>query len=239
MKKIKTRASKPKTAASPIPKSAIEKMEDLKARLQEAEETIEAIRSGAVDALVVSTPEGEQIFTLRGAEYPYRVFFETMNQGGTVITPEGLILACNKSFEHMVGVNSARLCGSSFYDFIPSKERTKISRFVKGINETETQQDLRGETELLASGGEKLPVKLALSAVNERKKTFICGVITDLSDQKCTEEILRRAHDELELKVGERTLELEESKVELEFQNEELHSMREKLENYAAELERS
>ena len=45
-------------------------LDELRRRLQEAEETLDAIRSGEVDALVVSGPEGEQVFTLRGAELP-------------------------------------------------------------------------------------------------------------------------------------------------------------------------
>ena len=43
-------------------------MSALKDRLTEAEDTLNAIRSGAVDALVVRTPRGEQLFTLKGAD---------------------------------------------------------------------------------------------------------------------------------------------------------------------------
>jgi ABC-type amino acid transport substrate-binding protein len=48
--------------------------EDLRMRLEEAEETIRAIREGEVDALIVSGPQGDQVYTLKGAEQPYRVF---------------------------------------------------------------------------------------------------------------------------------------------------------------------
>ena len=41
---------------------------DLRARLQEAEETLHAIRSGAVDSLVVKTAGDPQIFTLASAD---------------------------------------------------------------------------------------------------------------------------------------------------------------------------
>ena len=43
-------------------------IDELRLRLQEAEETLEALRSGAVDALVVSSDEGEQVYTLQGAD---------------------------------------------------------------------------------------------------------------------------------------------------------------------------
>lgn len=44
----------------------------LKERLAEVEDTLDAIRSGSVDALVVRTPRGEQLFTLKGADQTYR-----------------------------------------------------------------------------------------------------------------------------------------------------------------------
>ena len=39
-------------------------------RIAELEETLRAIRMGEVDALLVSSPEGDQVFTLQGAEHP-------------------------------------------------------------------------------------------------------------------------------------------------------------------------
>ena len=45
-------------------------LEELRQRLDEAEETLRAIRSGQVDAVVVSGPETEQIYVLKGAEQP-------------------------------------------------------------------------------------------------------------------------------------------------------------------------
>ena len=54
-------------------------MAQLRQRLEEAEDTLRAIRTGEVDALVISTPDGEQIYTLEGAETAYRVMVEAMS----------------------------------------------------------------------------------------------------------------------------------------------------------------
>lgn len=236
----KSKGAKPRAGRFAVPSAG--DTEDLKNRLREAEETLDAIRSGAVDALVVSAPGGAQVYTLKGAEYPYRVFFETMNEGAAVISREGIILACNRSFENMLGVDPARLIGSSFYDYIPIGERAKISSFIKGICNAKTvecRQDLRGETVLLASGGKSVPVQLALSATHEIEKAHVCAVITDLTDRKRVEEVLQRSRDELELRVRERTEELQASRVDLESRNKELLFVQGQLENNAAELETS
>ena len=64
-------------------------MEELRVRLEEAEDTLRAIGSGEVDAFVVSGPDGEQVFTLKGAEQPYRVLVETMNEGAATLPRMG------------------------------------------------------------------------------------------------------------------------------------------------------
>ena len=46
---------------------------ELKARLREAEDTLEAIRNGEVDAVVVGGAAGQQVYTLKNADRPYRV----------------------------------------------------------------------------------------------------------------------------------------------------------------------
>ncbi len=42
----------------------------LSARLQEAEDALLAIRTGQVDALLIHSPAGEQVYTLQGADHP-------------------------------------------------------------------------------------------------------------------------------------------------------------------------
>ena len=53
-------------------KPVVIELEELRARLEEAESTLSAIRNGEVDALVVSGQHGEKVYTLQTAETPYR-----------------------------------------------------------------------------------------------------------------------------------------------------------------------
>ena len=61
------------------------RVRELERRLLEAEETIHAIRDGHVEALVVRTSQGEEIFTLRTADQPYRHMVEQMREGALTI----------------------------------------------------------------------------------------------------------------------------------------------------------
>ena len=54
--------------------------EELRQELDEARETLRAIRSGAFDALVIDTGSGDELFTLSGTERPHRLV-EVMAEG--------------------------------------------------------------------------------------------------------------------------------------------------------------
>ncbi len=68
---------------------------ELEARLREAEETLDAIRNGDVDAVVVGGPSGQQVYTLENADRPYRVLIEQMQEGAVTLSEDGTILYCN------------------------------------------------------------------------------------------------------------------------------------------------
>jgi PAS domain-containing protein len=66
-------------------------------KLVAATETLRAIRSGEVDALVVADGSpGEQVFTLSSADRPYRMFVEHMRDGAATVSEDGLVLYANR-----------------------------------------------------------------------------------------------------------------------------------------------
>ena len=83
-------------------------IESLQNRLREAEETIDAIRSGDVDAVVVAGPDGSpQIYTLETADQTYRALVEEMQEGALTLSLDGTILYCNRRFAELTGKISA------------------------------------------------------------------------------------------------------------------------------------
>src|SRR6201985_2991864 len=75
---------------------------ELISRLQEAEETLEAIRTGEVDAVVVAGPAGQQVYTLENADRPYRVLVEPMQERAVTFSENGTVLYWNKRFVTLV-----------------------------------------------------------------------------------------------------------------------------------------
>ncbi len=73
------------------------RIEELQARLDEAEETIRAIRAGEVDAVIVQGEAGEQVYTLHTADQPYRTLVEQMREGAAILAVSGDVLYCNRA----------------------------------------------------------------------------------------------------------------------------------------------
>jgi signal transduction histidine kinase/ActR/RegA family two-component response regulator len=100
-----------------------DEIRSLTARLEEAEETLRAVRSGEIDAFIVQGPDGEQIYALRSAEQPYRNLVEDMLEGAAILTTDGDIAYCNRRFAELVAVPLEEAVGGSMERFISTVER--------------------------------------------------------------------------------------------------------------------
>src|SRR5215208_7050159 len=112
-----------RTESTPSVESEID---ELRRRLDEAEETLRAIRAGEVDALVIESPEGEVIYTLTSADYPYRLMIDEMNEGAVSVSPDSFILYSNRNFTNILGLHEANAGGVSFGDFIVPELREQF-----------------------------------------------------------------------------------------------------------------
>ena len=152
-------------------------VQNLRARLEEAEELKRAISEG-VDALVFPGSNGNVTFTLDSADHAYRTLVETMNEGTATISFDGTILYSNHCFAELRRMSPQDIVGTSIYRFIaPENEST-----FKAILELRMGQ---GEINLLAEGGIYVPVYLSISSFQIVEAPYAwCLVVTDLTEQK-------------------------------------------------------
>ncbi len=205
----------------------LDELQEVTARMMEAEETLRAIVGGEVDGLVVSAAEGEQLFTLSGADHPYRVMVETMNEGAVTLAADGTILYCNQRFVDIVQGAPEKVLGSAIYQHISSKDLPLFKALL--------EQGLKGNSKVelaLQAGGENYaPVLLSVSPLQPKDMPgCVCVVVTDLTEQKRNEEmrieaeVLQQAHDGLEQQVEERTVELTTALAEINTLKEQLEA---------------
>jgi PAS domain S-box-containing protein len=170
-------------------KSLTAEVEDLRARLGEAEEMVRAIRRGEVDALVVEGAQGDQVFTLKGADHSYRIFLEEMHEGAATLTAQGVILYCNRRFAAIVGTPLEDVIGGSIYRFVREGERTDLGTVLAAGLKGAGKGELTFRNGTAAAGS--VPVYLAASALPlEEDVEAVCLVVTDLTEQKRNQELV-------------------------------------------------
>jgi len=199
--------------------------QELRLRLEEAEETIAAIRGGLVDALVVEEPQGHRIYTLEGAERPYRLFVEEMQQGAATLHPDGTIAWSNQQLATLLQVPQEKLLGLALLDFVTFESKALYSSlFSQGQSKTG-----RGECYLHRADGGSLPVFLTFNALPKDCGAAIGVLVTDLTPQKHHEQLasaqkalqsaqvqLQQYARELETRVADRTADLTATNEQLE-----------------------
>jgi PAS domain S-box-containing protein len=121
--------------------AADESIEAVRKRLAEAEETLHAIRSGAVDAVVIDAPDGPRVYTLKGADEPYRMLVERMQEGAVTLSEDGGVLFANGSFADLVGAPLQQVIGASLDRFLPERERPRFADLLQKARSGSLRQE--------------------------------------------------------------------------------------------------
>ncbi|HTI81222.1 MAG TPA: PAS domain S-box protein [Acetobacteraceae bacterium] len=173
---------------------APDQLAELRTRLTEAEEALHAIRSGEVDAITVSTPSGELIYALRGADQPYREMIEAMSEGALNISPEGVVLYCNQFFAQLAKADLQTIIGAKLEVLFVERDRARISKALQeGLADTS-----RVGAHLLATDGTQVPVNVAMRLLGDGNVRSIVVVTSDLTQMVLAQETTTKINLKLE-----------------------------------------
>jgi PAS domain S-box-containing protein len=164
------------------------------ARLGDAEETLRAIRGGEVDALVVDGPDGESVYTLVGADRPYRVLVEAMNEGAATIDASGVILYSNARFAELLGRSLEHVMGASIHAFVLPRSAAALEALIGSARAGAAKAEVRLDG---AARGE-VPVQLAACVIPSSPE--VLGLVaTDLSEIASLRDAIRARDDFLSI----------------------------------------
>ncbi|HZN02764.1 MAG TPA: ATP-binding protein [Candidatus Polarisedimenticolia bacterium] len=165
----------------------------LRARLDEAEETIRAIQQGAVDAFVLEELGRHRVYTLEGGDRPYQVFVEQMQQGVATLHLDGTVMYGNRRLAEMLKTPRESLIGTSLRGFVAELDKPLYDDLLKQGQ----GRSARGEIRLRPAEGEEFPAYLTLSLLPG--ESMVGLFVTDLTVQKhhealaAAQEALREA----------------------------------------------
>jgi PAS domain S-box-containing protein len=168
-------------------------IEAMRMRLAEAEEALQAISRGMIDALVVKGPAGPRISTLAGAQEPYRLFVERMHEGALTLGEDRQIVYSNRHLADLLGWSIGRLVGRPVVDFVAAEETDILA----GLLDEGAERPASGELNFRRRDGSLMPALVAVGSLalpsppqtGESREGAMLLIVTDLTAQKHSEEV--------------------------------------------------
>lgn len=144
------------------------------------------------------------------SEAGFRALFQYATVGIVVASASGRIELANPHAEELFGYTSAELIGQPLEILIPKELRTRHVGHREKYFAKPKARPMGYGMDLYAKkkGGEIFPVEISLGHYELDGEMMAVAFITDISSRKKAEEDLKKANEELEARVTERTLEL-------------------------------
>jgi PAS domain S-box-containing protein len=147
--------------------------------IDEAEQTLEAIRHGGVDAFVVQESEGHRVYALEGADLPYSTLVERMQQGAAMLGNDGTFIYCNHALAQLLGIAREAAIGHLLQDFLLPADVPAC----EGLIQNAQSSPCEGEMTLRCNGDALIPASFSFTALS-RDKSATGILVTDLRSQR-------------------------------------------------------
>ncbi len=151
---------------------------------------------------------------LRESEAKLRGLYELSPLGIALTDMKGHYVEFNESFRRICGYTDEELKALDYWVLTPKKYEAEEARQLESLARIGHYGPY--EKEYVRCDGTLVPLRLnGVLVTNRDGEKYIWSIVEDITEHKQTEEVLRRTRDELEIRVQERTAELEKINREL------------------------
>lgn len=176
--------------SGPSPAADLRELEDLRQQVAELQQALQAIRSGAVDAVVAGAePGGPLLYSASTADRPYRLIVEEMGEGAVMVSPCGNILYANQQLAKLLQCERESLIGRPFVELVSTSQRLQL----ESLGALRSGQTSHAALDLLRADGALVPVLASMSAlvIEETGGTLIrCLITADLTQIRLAHQAL-------------------------------------------------
>ena len=158
----------------------IQEKVELNIKLNEANEIIESIKKGNIDAVFIANNGTEKVLAAKTADQTYRRFIENMSEGVVTILADGIILYSNSSFANMVNLPLESVVGTNFRKYIPVEHLETFERLFGEYS----QDDTKVELSLFDLNGMRRYFNISLNTLHLQDVIALNLVWSDVTDLK-------------------------------------------------------
>jgi len=154
----------------------------------------------------------------------FRLVVEAAPSGMIIVDHAGTILLVNAQIERMFGYSRDELVGQTIETLVPHRFRSRhpVHRGNFLLDPQARAMGVGRDLFGLTADGQEIPVEIGLNPIAADGGEFVLASVVDISERRRSEERLRKAKEDLELRVQERTAELEQRSAELMLRNQQL-----------------
>jgi PAS domain S-box-containing protein len=183
-------------------------------RICELESALKAAEAARLQAEKSQQQLSEAFELAQENERKFREIFES--SAGFIVTHdfEGIILTANPAVAQSLGCSPEELIGKKMSEYLPAEFRAEYSTYLKRVRESQVDTGLMRV--LTKDGIEKIWLYRNLICEQAGQPAYVLGTGQDVTQRYKAEQELRRAHDELETRVVERTIELATANIDLQ-----------------------
>ena len=154
---------------------------------RDAEQIIEAIRTGCVDAFVIEDREGQTVYALQNADLPYNTLVQKMQQGAAMLNSNREIIYCNPGLANLLGLPADGIVGLQVQNFVEPGDRENLQKLLDAL----PLNPAEGELRLRRADGSLVPAKFSFSIL-AGDEPVIGVLISDLTTEKAHAELASR-----------------------------------------------
>jgi PAS domain S-box-containing protein len=151
-----------------------------------------------------------------------RALFEATTIGLALCRMDGELVDVNKAYAQLLGRNVEETLQLSYWDITPIEYAEDEQRQLRDLENMGKYGPY--EKEYIHKNGHRIPVRLSGAIVENGGDRFIWSTVEDITDRKNAVEALQKAHDSLDVRVKERTVQLNTYAKRLERSNQDFHS---------------
>lgn len=145
----------------------------------------------------------------------YKALFDFVADSVLMVSAAGDVVAVNEREERVLGYAAAEIVGKPFLNIVPETHHRAFTGWLDDVS-AEQRQVATQEMTVHHADQHEIPVEMDLIRVAGTDPLLVLVQLRDITDRKKLERQLHSYREDLELKVRERTREIEETKQYLE-----------------------
>ncbi len=138
--------------------------------------------------MVLGSPGEERVFALAGADRPYRLLVEAMDEGAATISASGIVLFANARFGELTGADA--VVGMPALELVPEADRHAFATLL----DVDVGKHAQAEFDLVGRGDVRFSVRISVVGFDLDGALLRSLVVTDLTERRRSQGELAAAH---------------------------------------------